>query len=126
MTGRSKSVRLLLSLIDFDLVRKGYYRTCIPIDKRRGKASGTSVGQRADRAHRNSKAGEEGVWLEKARSVHRPKGPDPQGLAGDEKSRVIMLYTRDETIVEQSGRPADGVRGGCLPMFIVQHKPRRE
>ena len=42
-----------------------------------------------------------------------------KGLARNEKSRVIMLRTRDEIIAERSDKAAGGACSGFMPMFIV-------
>jgi predicted transcriptional regulator len=49
-----------------------------------------------------------------------------KGLASNEKSRVIMLYTRDEIIAEQSCRYVDDTFGGSLPMFIAAYTSNRK
>ena len=48
-----------------------------------------------------------------------------KGLAKNEKSRVTMLYTRDEIIAEQSCRYVDDAFGGSLPMFIASYTSSR-
>ena len=49
-----------------------------------------------------------------------------KGLAENEKSRVNMLYTRDEIIAEQSCRYVDDTFGGSLPMFIASYTSNRK
>ena len=49
-----------------------------------------------------------------------------KGLARNEKSRVTMLYTRDEIIAEQSCRYVDDTFGGSLPMFIAAYTSSRK
>jgi len=54
-----------------------------------------------------------------------------KGLARNEKSRMIMIRSRDEIVGKQSQsksqsyRAPGGASGGCLPMFIVSCKPKR-
>ena len=49
-----------------------------------------------------------------------------KGLAKNEKSRVAMLYTRDEIVAEQSLRYVDDTFGGSLPMFIASYTSGRK
>jgi len=49
-----------------------------------------------------------------------------KGLAKNEKSRVSMLYTRDEIIAEQSCRYVDDAFNGSLPMFIASYTSNRK
>ena len=49
-----------------------------------------------------------------------------KGLARNEKSRVTMLYTRDEIKAEQSCRYVDDTFGGSLPMFIAAYTSNRK
>jgi predicted transcriptional regulator len=49
-----------------------------------------------------------------------------KGLASNEKSRVTMLYTRDEIIAEQSRRYVDDTFGGSLPMFVAAYTSNRK
>jgi len=49
-----------------------------------------------------------------------------KGLARNEKTRVTMLYTRDEIISEQSCQYVDDTFGGSLPMFIASYTSNRK
>ena len=49
-----------------------------------------------------------------------------KGLAKNEKSRVAMLYTRDEITAKQSCRYVDDTFGGSLPMFIASYTSSRK
>ena len=49
-----------------------------------------------------------------------------KGLAKNEKSKVTMLYTRDEVISQQSCRYVDDTFGGSLPMFIAAYISSRK
>ena len=49
-----------------------------------------------------------------------------KGLAKNEKSRVTMLYARDEFFAEQSCRYVDDTFGGSLPMFIASFTSSRK
>ena len=49
-----------------------------------------------------------------------------KGLAKNEKSRVTMLYTKDEFIAEQSCGYVDDTFSGSLPMFIASFTSKRK
>lgn len=49
-----------------------------------------------------------------------------KGLAENEKSRVTMLYTRDEFKAQQSCCYVDDIYGGSLPLFIASFTSGRK
>ena len=49
-----------------------------------------------------------------------------KGLAKNENSRVVMLFTKDEFIAEQSCRYVDDTFGGSLPMFVASFTSNRK